>query len=103
MHHPPLLTGVPAWDEIGLPVADRRALSEVVGRHLQVRRLVAGHVHRTISGDLVGRPVLTVPSTYVQARLRFGSEQIELAAEPAGCALHAVLDGELVSHVQPVD
>jgi Icc protein len=102
MHHPPLLTGVPAWDELGLPAADRRALREVIERHRQVRRLVAGHVHRTITGDLAGCPVLTVPSTYVQARLNFGSEKIELAAEPAGFALHAVLDRELVSHVQPV-
>jgi 3',5'-cyclic-AMP phosphodiesterase len=102
MHHPPLSTGVPAWDEIGLPAADRRALGEVVARHRQVRRLVAGHVHRTITGELAGRAVLTVPSTYVQARLNLGSEEIELAAEPAGFAVHAVLDGELISHVQPV-
>ena len=102
MHHPPLVTGVPAWDELGLPGADRRALSEVIERHRQVRRLVAGHVHRTITGDLAGRAVLTVPSTYVQAQLKFGSEEIELADEPAGFALHAVLDGELISHVQPV-
>lgn len=47
--------------------------------------------------------MLTVPSTYVQARLNFGSEEIALAAEPAGFALHAVLDGEPISHVQPVD
>lgn len=103
MHHPPLITGVPAWDELGLPAADRRALAEVVERHGQVRRLVAGHVHRTISAELAGRAVLTVPSTYVQSRLNFGSEEIELAAEPAGFALHAVLDGELISHIQPVD
>lgn len=103
MHHPPLVTGVPAWDELGLPAADRRALGEVVERHRQLRRLVAGHVHRTITGELAGRAVLTVPSTYVQARLNIGSEQIELADEPAGFALHAVLDGELISHVQPVD
>jgi Icc protein len=103
MHHPPLVTGVPAWDEIGLPTADRRALREVVERHPQVRRLVAGHVHRTISGELAGRAVLSVPSTYVQARLNFASREIELAAEPAGFAVHAVLDGELISHVQPVD
>jgi 3',5'-cyclic-AMP phosphodiesterase len=103
MHHPPLITGIPAWDELGLPTADRRALSEVIEHHPQVRRLVGGHVHRMISGDLAGRPVLTVPSTYVQARLSFGSEVIELAAdEPAGFALHAVVDGELISHVQPV-
>jgi Icc protein len=102
MHHPPLTTGVPAWDELGLPAADRRALGDVVERHRQVRRLVAGHVHRTITGELRGRTVLTVASTYVQARLNPGSEELELAAEPAGVAFHTVLDGELISHVQPV-
>jgi 3',5'-cyclic AMP phosphodiesterase CpdA len=103
MHHPPLATGVPAWDELGLPVADRMTLGEVLERHPQVQRLVAGHVHRTITANLAGRAVLTVPSTYVQARLTFGSQEIELAAEPAGFAMHAVLDGELISHLQPVD
>ncbi|HMJ00778.1 MAG TPA: phosphodiesterase [Gaiellaceae bacterium] len=103
MHHPPLVTGVPAWDELGLPAADRRALGQVIERHRQVRRLVAGHVHRMISGDLVGCTVLTVPSTFMQARLNIGSNEIELADEPAGFALHAVLDGELISHLQPVN
>ena len=102
MHHPPLVTGVPVWDELGLPAADRRALGAVLERHPQVRRIVAGHVHRTITANLAGRAVLTVPSTYVQTRLNFGSQEIELAAEPAGFAMHAVLDGEVVSHLQPV-
>jgi len=102
MHHPPLMTGVPAWDELGLAAADRRALGDVVERHRQVRRLVAGHVHRTITGELRGRTVLTVASTYVQARLNPGSEELELADEPAGVAFHTVLDGALISHVQPV-
>ena len=103
MHHPPLATGVPAWDELGLPVADRLALGEVLERHRQVRRVVAGHVHRMITANLAGRAVVTVPSTYVQARLNFGSQELELAAEPAGFAVHAILDGELISHLQPVD
>jgi 3',5'-cyclic-AMP phosphodiesterase len=102
MHHPPLLTGIPAWDEIGLAAADRRALAAVVSRHPQVRRLVGGHVHRAITAELGGRVVLSVPSTYVQARLNFETQKLELAAEPAGFGVHAVLDGELVSHVQPV-
>ena len=102
MHHPPLVTGMPLWDAVGLPAADRRALGEVVGRHPQVRRLVAGHTHRTITADLAGRPVMTAPSTYVQALLDFTADGSELAREPAGFALHAVVDGELVSHVQPV-
>jgi 3',5'-cyclic AMP phosphodiesterase CpdA len=102
MHHPPLLTGVPALDDFGLPAADRRAFGEVVERHRQVRRLVAGHVHRTVTGEFAGRVALTVPSTYVQARLNFGSQEDEWVAEPAGFAVHTMLDGELISHVQPV-
>ena len=103
MHHPPVVTGIAAWDEVGLPAADQMALGGVVRRHPQVRRLVAGHVHRTITADLAGRPVLTVPSTYVQMRLTFGSDELELSDDPAGFALHAVLDGRLSSHLQPVD
>ncbi|MGH2949337.1 MAG: hypothetical protein ACRDPC_24295 [Solirubrobacteraceae bacterium] len=102
MHHPPLTTGIPAMDEIGLPASDRRALSGVLGLHPQVRRIVAGHMHRTIAADLGGRAILAAPSTYVQARLDFRTQAVDLTAEPAGFAIHALLDGELVSHVQPV-
>lgn len=102
MHHPPLITGVPAWDDFGLPAAGRRALREVIARHPQVRRLVAGHLHRIMTGELAGRPVLTVPSTYVQARPNFDSGEIEWTHEPSGFALHTLLNGELISHVQPV-
>lgn len=103
MHHPPLVTGVPAWDAICLPAADRQALRDVLERHRQVRRLVAGHLHCTFAGELAGRTVLTVPSTYAQARLEFGAQEIELTAEPAGFAVHAMLDGQLISHNQLVD
>jgi Icc protein len=102
LHHPPVSTGIAAWDELGLAVADRHALAGIVQRYPQVRRVVAGHVHRTMAGNLAGRAVLTVPSTYVQTRLAFGSGEIEIAAEPPGFAVHAVLDGEVASHVQPV-
>jgi hypothetical protein len=103
MHHPPLHTGISALDALGLADADRRALGEVVERHRQVRRLVAGHVHRAMTGELAGRAVLTIPSTYVQARLDLASDELTFTAEPAGFAVHAVLDGELVSHIQPVN
>jgi 3',5'-cyclic-AMP phosphodiesterase len=102
MHHPPLATGVPAWDAICLPRADTRALAGVVGRHPQVRRLAAGHLHRTIAAELAGRVVLTAPSVYVQGRLDFASQELELSDERAGFVVHALVDGELVSHVQPV-
>jgi 3',5'-cyclic-AMP phosphodiesterase len=102
MHHPPLVTGVPAWDAICLPAPDRRGLRELLERHRQVRRLVAGHLHCALTGELAGRVVLTAPSTYVQARLQIGAQEVELTPEPAGFALHALLDGELISHCQSV-
>ena len=100
LHHPPLATGVAPWDEIGLAPADRAALGRVLDAHPQVRRLVAGHVHQIITGSLAGRPVLTVPSTYVQARLDFTASELQLGAGPRGFALHALLDGEIVSYVR---
>jgi Icc protein len=102
MHHPPFSTGIPAMDEIGLPAADRAALAAVVERHAQVQRVIAGHVHRTIVGEVGGRPALVAPSTYLQLELNFTPAEIEMTPEPPGFAVHALIDGNVVSHVQPV-
>ncbi len=102
MHHPPFSTGSPAWDAVGLPDSDRRALGDVIACHPQVRRLVAGHVHSTTTGDVAGRPALTVPSTYVQLRLDYGSDEFEVASDPAGFAVHAVLEGQVTSQIRPI-
>src|SRR5215211_7367383 len=102
LHHPPLAIGIAALDRFPLDAASRSALAEVVGRHAHVRRLVAGHVHRAVTGELAGRVVVAAPSTYVQARLDFRSQTLELVAEPPALAVHALLDGALVSHIQPV-
>jgi 3',5'-cyclic AMP phosphodiesterase CpdA len=102
MHHPPFRTTLPAFDPIGLPEADQRALQQVVARHGQVRALVAGHIHRTSAATVAGRPALTVLSTYVHSLLRFRSPEVRFAAQPRGFAVHALLDGELVSHIEHV-
>ena len=78
-------------------------LAAVVERHPQVRRIVAGHMHRAITAELAGRAVLAVPSTYMQARLDFVTQRLVTVPEPAGFAVHALLDGEVVSHVQQVE
>ena len=44
MHHPPIVTGITAWDEIGLRASDREALTAVIERHPQVGRLKAERV-----------------------------------------------------------
>jgi 3',5'-cyclic AMP phosphodiesterase CpdA len=102
MHHPPLVTGLPAWDEIGLAEASRQALCQLIETHPDVRRIVAGHVHRTIAGELAGRPVLTVSSTYVQGRLDFASRELGFSDDPGAFAIHAVVGGEMSSHIPPL-
>ena len=102
MHHPPAPTGIAPWDAIGLHPDSRVALEEVVVRHPQVQRMVAGHIHQPLVSTLAGRPVLTIPSTYVQARIDFTSAEIELGGGAAGFAIHALVDGCLASYLQTV-
>jgi 3',5'-cyclic-AMP phosphodiesterase len=99
MHHPPIDTGIPPMDAIGVPEPDRRGLAAVLARHPQVRRIVAGHVHRAITGDLDGCAVLTAPSTYVQLRLDFRATELAVTGEPAAFALHALSGDDVVSHI----
>jgi 3',5'-cyclic-AMP phosphodiesterase len=102
MHHPPMATAIAAWDAIGLPGGDRRALAAVVERHRQVLALCAGHVHQAMTAQVAGRPAMTIPSTYVQARPDYDRDRIELARGPAAFAVHALSDAGLVSHLRPV-
>jgi 3',5'-cyclic-AMP phosphodiesterase len=104
MHHPPFPTGMPAWDAIGLAAADRAALGAVVRRHPQVLRIVSGHVHRAFTAELGGCVALSAPSTYVQARPRFGDcTELEFSDDvPAAFAIHAIRGTEILSYVQPV-
>ncbi len=103
LHHPPLLTGVDAWDEIALSAEHRSGLARALEPHFQVQLLTAGHVHRAIATRFAGRPLVTIPSTHLQARLQFGAGPFTLTPEPPGYALHAILDGDIVSHLQPVE
>lgn len=103
LHHPPVAIGLTAIDGIGLPREDDLALAAMLPRFPHVRRVVAGHVHRASFSLLAGCPVVTVPSTNIQARLEFGVDDFDMVAETPGFAVHALVDGELVSHIQPVE
>lgn len=100
MHHPPLVTGVPEWDGVNMPEPTRSALGEVIGRHAQLRAIVGGHLHRVAASALAGCPVLSAPSTYLQAQPNFETEEVTMTGEPPGFALHALLEGELSSQVE---
>lgn len=102
MHHPPFTMGIAPWDAIALRPSDREKLGDILARHEHVERVLVGHVHRAISTELGGRPVMSVPSTYIQGLLDFSATELALSDDPPGFAVHALVDGKLVSHVQPV-
>jgi 3',5'-cyclic-AMP phosphodiesterase len=102
MHHPPVAIGLPVLDRIGIAEPDRLALGELLARSPQVRRVVAGHVHRSVFGTIAGCGVFACASTHLQAPLEIGSQELRLVPETPAIALHAALDGGLVSHVQPL-
>lgn len=102
MHHPPIDTGVPAMDKIGIPAGDRRALAEILARHPQVQMIACGHVHRTVAGAIGAVPVLSVPSTDVQLGLDLTAADVVPVREPPCFAVHMIVDGRIVSHIQPV-
>ncbi len=106
MHHPPVLTGVRSMDLIALASADRDALELLLERHAQVRAITCGHVHTTMSTSFAGRPLLICPSTNSTVRLDMRTrDDIPFAEsdQPLGFAVHTLVDGRLVSHVQAVE
>jgi 3',5'-cyclic AMP phosphodiesterase CpdA len=103
MHHPPLETGLAWLDEIGLPADQRAALADLLAGAPNVKRVVAGHVHRVIHTTLGGCGVITCASTNIQSGLDFIATDMVLVNEPPSLLVHALLDsGDLVTHVQPI-
>jgi 3',5'-cyclic-AMP phosphodiesterase len=100
MHHPPIMTGIGGLDALGL--TNRDALARLLERSPQVRRVIAGHVHRGAFGVVGGCGVVACPSTNLQAKLEIGSASFTIVREPPAIAVHALVDGEVVSHLQPV-
>lgn len=101
LHHTPLATGLPGWDAINLSPDEREALAGVVARHPQLRMIVGGHLHRIAAASLAGCPVLSAPSTYLQALpdFDFEDEDVEMVGPP-GFALHVFSAGVLSSQVE---
>lgn len=105
MHHPPVLTGVRVMDAIALAAADRDALELLLERHPQVRAITCGHVHTTMSTSFAGRPLLICPSTNSTVRLDMRPRDdipFTESDQPLGFAVHTLVDGRVVSHVQAV-
>lgn len=61
LHHPPFLTHDLLFDRIGL--RDNSAFAAVIARHPQVQRIICGHHHRVVVGQVAHAPVVVAPST----------------------------------------
>ena len=81
---------------------ERRALASVLAANRQVRRVVAGHVHRAAFGTLGSCGVVACPATFLEARLEIGGTILALEEAAPGFALHVALGDECASHVQVV-
>lgn len=102
MHHPPYRIGVAAIDEIGLPATQRATLDALLTEAPNVLRVIAGHVHRASFGSIGGVPACTSSSVSFQLALDLAGGAMGLAPDPAAFAIHVLVDGDIVTHVQPV-
>ena len=102
LHHPPIATGVRAFDDFGIDAAQRAALAATLDRHPHVQRVIAGHLHRAITGTTGRTPVFVCPSTDLQLALDLsGNPDFVVTREPPAFAVHLLVEGVLVSHLQP--
>lgn len=97
LHHPPFVTGIGHMDRIGLKGAD--ALAQVIARHPQVERVIAGHLHRPITQRFAGTVASTCPSPAHQVALDIAPDAADnYVLEPPGFQLHWWNGRALVSH-----
>lgn len=87
MHHPPFPTGLYAYEQMNL--AGAAEFAELVARHPQVERIVAGHVHGGITRRFAGTIAQTCPSTLHQLLPDSREKRrLHVSIEPAAVLLH---------------
>jgi 3',5'-cyclic-AMP phosphodiesterase len=97
MHHPPHAVGFRGMDRIRLK--DGAAFFEIVRRRGNVRHIVAGHIHRTISGSVHGIPFSIFKSPVHQQPMTFDSEDTSLSvAEPAAYGIIFITQDSILVH-----
>ena len=69
-HHPTFVTGFGSMDEIGL--RNRDELRNRLQRHPNIRQIISGHVHRTISSETAGIPSAVFKSPCHQMPMLLG-------------------------------
>ena len=87
LHHPPFPSGLDGFSSYGLKHADKMAV--MLADHAQVKRVIAGHIHRNIVG-MCG-PVPTVVGPSASYPFAFDTEigaPLSISREAPGIAMH---------------
>lgn len=92
LHHPPFLTHDLLFDRIGLQ--ESGAFADVISRHRHVLRVICGHHHRVVVGQVAHAPVIVAPSTswIYGLAARAGQDIAPKTAEQTGWMLHVWSD-----------
>lgn len=93
-HHPPIRTGFSAMDRIGL--RNRGQLAEVLRQRSNVVQVIAGHVHRTISGQVAGIPTAIFKSTCHQMPMALDHADEHISVDEPGAYGILLLGAESV-------
>lgn len=99
MHHPPHDTGFKAMDAIKL--GNGPALYDLIERHGTVRHIIAGHVHRTISGSHRGVPFTIFKSLVGQMPMLFDRMDFHMECdEPAAYGILTISAEGVIAHTE---
>ncbi len=87
MHHPPLLTGIAQYDRIALD--NRDDFAAVVAANEQVTRILCGHHHRMICGNIAQAICYVAPAIAYQFELAHDAAvNVGFVLEPSMYLLH---------------
>jgi len=108
LHHPPFYSGMTGSSSEGL-IEGGPELDDLLRRHPQVTRVLAGHAHRAFTTQFGGTIAFVAPTTAFPFGLDTGPDRVlNIVNEPPGIAVHLWLENatpsgpELVSHVLPI-
>ena len=101
IHHPPMRTFFDGMDDIGL--RNSTELLELLNSYGNVRQIISGHIHRTISGVTSGLPITVLKSTSHQSPLALGNSSTDLNNdEPPAFGIVLLHDGGVTIHTEDV-
>lgn len=99
MHHPPHKTGFAGMDFIRL--INGPEFYSVLEKYNNVRQIVAGHIHRTISGSHRGVPFAVFKSTTLQMPMLLESNSTELEVdEPPAYGILLINEDGITVHTE---